>query len=430
MITLFEHEVSSETLNSRDLFALERLNRAAGVELLGLVPEHGNLKLKSKEYVGTIRLKHQTVQVLPKMYEEAAGEGKENGRAQQATANLLHLLSWAGQVPIREQDIAPLLKRNLNWFEILTRLFVTHLLEEWQTGAYRTYRTIEDNLPALKGKWRMNEQLHRPERKHLFAVAYDEFTADNPLNRVFRYVVERLRHLANDAENRRRLEVARQWLESVTLLPAISTAECEAIPLTRLNQRYGPLLNLARLFLEARSLQMTAGEQTAFAFVFDMNALYEGFVVSFIRKNRAAVLPETLASCELLPQAQGAARYLARLDGRDAFRLKPDLAFQVQESFPLLLDTKYKRLDGSDLRLGVSQADFYQMYAYARRYDCKNVILLYPKTADMPVDLRARFQLRDTGGEIRVETLDITVDLGSPTGREQLKQQLKAILEN
>jgi 5-methylcytosine-specific restriction enzyme subunit McrC len=82
------------------------------------------------------------------------------------------------QLPIREYNLAPLLKRRNDWFEVLTRFFASHLLEEWQRGAYRNYQIVEEDLSVLKGKWRIADQLHHPLRQHIFAVAYDEFTAD------------------------------------------------------------------------------------------------------------------------------------------------------------------------------------------------------------------------------------------------------------
>ena len=36
-----------------------------------------------------------------------------------------------------------------------------HLAEEWQRGAHRDYQDVEAELPILKGKWRMGEQLRR-----------------------------------------------------------------------------------------------------------------------------------------------------------------------------------------------------------------------------------------------------------------------------
>ena len=106
---------------------------------------------------------------------------------------------------LREHALASLLRRPMDWLEVLTRLFATHLKEEWQRGPCRTYQTVEAEVPVLKGKWRLTEQVRRPERKHRFAVAHDEFQTDNVLNRLFRFVVERLLRLTGDAANRRLL---------------------------------------------------------------------------------------------------------------------------------------------------------------------------------------------------------------------------------
>jgi len=46
-----------------------------------------------------------------------------------------------------------------------------------------------------------------------------------------------------------------------------------------------------------------------------------------------------------------------------------------------LIDTKWKLLDRSAAHNGVPQTDMYQMYAYAKEYDCPLVILLFPRHA-------------------------------------------------
>jgi len=254
VITLFEHESRPFDWQDRDLAAIDRLNRYTGTDILRATVRGRQKEVKAAQHVGVVRLGHRTLQILPKIYRspEAADE-KE--RAREATRNLLYMLEVAGQLPVREHALAALFRRDLDWFEILTWFFATHLADEWQRGAYRGYQVVEDELPTLKGKWRIAEQLRRPERKHLFAVAYDEFTADNALNRVFRFVVERLWHLTRDAENRRRLGDLRQWMDEVTLLPSVTAAQAVPTLLTRLNQHYEPLLNLARLFLDGGALQ-------------------------------------------------------------------------------------------------------------------------------------------------------------------------------
>ncbi len=66
------------------------------------------------------------------------------------------------------------------------------------------------------------------------------------------------------------------------------------------------------------------------------------------------------------------------------FRLEPDLLLQ-QGQQAWVLDTKWKRLDSADLqnKYGLSQADFYQLFAYGQKYLAGRVemALIYPMTA-------------------------------------------------
>ena len=198
-ITLFEHDTQEFDWTDKDRAALDRLAQNAGAELLRAAVRGGRKVLVATQHVGVFRLGNRTLQVLPKIYQSSATTDARQ-RAKEATKNLLHMLHIANDVPIREQGLASLLRRDMDWFEILTRLFATHLREEWERGASRGYLLVEDDLPTLKGKWRIAEQIRHPGRDHLLAVAYDEFTADIPLNRVFRFVVERLWSITRDSE--------------------------------------------------------------------------------------------------------------------------------------------------------------------------------------------------------------------------------------
>ena len=295
-LTLFEHEFREFDWTERDIISLERLRRAAGAAVLSADVRAGRRGLRASQHVGVVRLGGRTVQVLPKIHRAGAADEKEH--AADATRNLLCMLAEAGRLPASEHALAPLLRRGGDWFEILTHLFATHLSAEWRRGAHRFYQTVEDETPVLKGKWRVAEQLRRPARRHLFPVVFDEFTADNPLNRVFRFVVEHLRRLTRDDSNRRALGELRQWMEEVTLLLHVGASDAPPLLLTRLNRRFEPLLNLARLFLEGGSLQLAARDFDTFSFVFDMNQLFEAFLVNFIRRRRDSILPDELQSCE------------------------------------------------------------------------------------------------------------------------------------
>ncbi len=85
---------------------------------------------------------------------------------------------------------------------------------------------------------------------------------------------------------------------------------------------------------------------------------------------------------------------------------------------------KYKLLDASSGRLGVAPSDFYQMMAYAHRFACPHVLLLYPQMSSMPDPLRHTFHLVGSPAHITVHTIDLCRDLTSPASRSLLIAEL------
>lgn len=425
-ITLFEHEAIAFDWTDQDARCLDRLNRRLGADILRPTMAGAIRHLQAQQHIGVVRLGAQTIQVLPKIYRSEA-IATEQDRSLAAMQNLFHLLSYAIRVPVRESGIASLAQQSSNWLELLTRLFAQHLLKEWLHGAHRQYQIIEETLPVLRGKWRISEQLKYFVSKHVFAVAHDEFMADNSLNRILRFVVERLWRLSRDGRNRRILSEIRHRMEQVTLLPSVTAEAADAIILTYLNARYAPLLNLARFFLRGWAPHLASGRTGTFAFVVDMNQVFEAFIVNFICRHRDVILPDELQTADLLGQSVGAARYLAHVGGQQVFRLRPDLACREGQRFLVLVDAKYKRLNPTEAGAGIAQADFYQMYAYAHRYHSEQVILLYPQTAEVAAPLQRTFDLSDCEATIVAATVDLRGDLGSAEIRKQLINRLKVL---
>ncbi|WP_204140905.1 McrC family protein [Halomicronema sp. CCY15110] len=414
----------TDNLTDRDVRLLNRLSQTAGQELLKPIIRQGQVCFQARQFVGIVRLGNRTLQILPKIYQS---EERDVSIAE-ASRNLLWMLDYAGHLSIKENDLAAM-QQAQDWFEILIYFFATHLKRQWLRGAPRNYQAVDAVLPVLKGKWRIPAQMRRPEQKHRFAVTYDEFTTDNPLNRIFRYVVELLWKLTRDGNNRQLLSDLRYWMDEVTLLPAIALQDAQTVKLTRLNQQYEPLLNLAMLFLQNLGLELSAHDQTAFAFLFDMNQLFEGFLTGFLQRHRREILPAALSDCQLLPQGRQAVCHLAQVQNRRVFRLKPDLVLRDRDYYPRLLDFKYKRLNPSDRKLGISEADFYQMYAYLNRFQAPQVTLVYPQTAGMAAPIRSCFSLEGSSGEIRAVTVNLLRDLTAKGAHKELIAELRQILE-
>lgn len=427
-LTLFEHQCTTDfNWTNAEMTKLSHLNGAVSAPVLNAVVKNGKRELQASEQVGVVRFGNRSVNILPKIY-RTNGFSDQETTVREATENLRCLLAYAGNLKISESEIASLQTNKLDWFEILTKLFASHLLAEWRRGAMQGYQSVADELPVLKGKWRFNEQMRRPAVKHIFSVAFDEFTADNRLNRVFRFVVEKLWRITGNASNKKLLGDLRSVLDEVTLLPNVSVADADKSILNRTNSRFAPLLNLARLFLNGGALQLAGGDTESFAFVFDMNQLFELFLCEFIKRHREELLPDELKDCDLLAQTKGATRFLALHEAKAVFRLKPDLSFRrADKTFPLIIDAKYKRLKEQDRWRGVLPADFYQMHAYAHRYECPRVLLIYPQTAEMQNSLRAVFRLQNSNVIIKAATINLRLRLSQKSERKKLITELRNI---
>lgn len=429
LITLFEHETTKNFgWSESDLIAVTKMNSEIGANVLSPVVKFGKKELKAAEYVGVVRFGKRSIQILPKIY-RSSSSNSDAQIATQSSRNLLKLLSYAGDFPFKESEVNSLLKMQNDWFEILIHLFSKRLHEEWRTGANRNYQPVDETLPVLKGRWKIASHIKNPIRKTSFDVIYDEFTVDNPLNRLFRFVVEKLLRLTGNLNNKQTLSELKSFMEDVQLVPHISKSEIDSINLTRMNARYEMLLNLAKLFLENRSIQMAHGKLDTFSFVFNMNYLFENFIAEFIRRNKKLILNENWQAIDIFPQARGTSRYLATSDNRNYFSLKPDIVFKRKDNnVPLILDTKYKRVGTNLNSLGIAQSDFYQMHAYAHRYNCEKIILLYPQDIDSGKPFRKQFNLTGTAITIETASVNMQINLSSKNDRQNLIEELKEIL--
>ncbi len=401
--TLYEYQSMSYQamgigVNHAFVEALEALNVQYGADLIQ-VKRHG---IQATQYVGMIQSRHGSLNILPKVDRDIDGE-------QAAVRNLITMLCYAYDLPLSAQSDASLKTGQGSWFEVLTGLFAQQLYDQLRQGIERVYVTIEERSPALKGRWLLEQQLTRhPHIRHAFDVRYDDFMSDTPLNRVFRYVTELLIGVSRAAKNQRLLAEIQTLLEPVTLSPRITSEDLNHIIFTRLNERFYPAFQIARLLIESMTQVMQSGAAPLTAFVFDMNVLFESFVARFLAKHWREIAGKSHKSFSVQAQMQGEKTlYLAqREDHAPAFKLIPDLLLRdSQHQVSLVMDTKYKRLDASTRKLEISQGDVYQMLAYANRFGCSRVLLLYPSNQGQVID--SKFSILNSEITIDVRTINV-----------------------
>lgn len=396
VITLFEQQAvpyHALGLSSSDplLEVLERINQDQGKEIIRLERK----ALRTFQYVGVIQTERCTIQILPKIdYDPRIGTASssvllsEKSAEITAARNLIYMLIHTRNLKLHHLTLASLGTVQAGWFEMLTRLFADELLIQLKQGYHLDYVVQEDLLPYLRGRWNVTRQFVRyPDLSGGLDVAYDEYLPDTPLNRIFRLAVRQMQLITRDSENRRRLAELDDLLQPVQI-PTSASAYLDKIHFTRLSERFKGAFDLARLFLLGQSVHLLAGAQQAWAFVLDMNQLFEAFVTSLLQSNRIRIIPPQWKETVIETQGGRVPKYLARPNYSNAkpfSQIKPDILIKRGSTPFLIIDAKNKVLSHQPVYASIAEDDLYQMVAYATRLRCPNVLLLYPRAKNTNV---------------------------------------------
>lgn len=430
VLTLFEHEAAPAGLPDPVVEGLVAL-RLNGHELF--VPTARSFRATS--FVGVVQRGNYVVQVLPKMYHRSLEGGSRSEKVAHATANLLFLLAYTEKLEVSLPEIARLDPWRSPLSELLYWLFAHQLWDAAHREPLRGYVEREERLGVIRGRWLVARQLRRPDswRGDLFDVLHEEFTANNPPNRLLKATVGLVSRWAKRGETQKALSHLRMILDDVS----------EAVPqpgdfsraerwmdryrwCAKEKKIYRAILNLAQVFWQSGGWQWKVGPSQGFVWMFDMNQLFEEFVAAFIRRH----LGERLRAWEWKMYPQRGDRYLLwdQQQGTRCLRLIPDIRFEnAQGETALVIDTKYKMLNQGEQICGVQGADVYQMFAYKERYNCPRVILLYPQD-----DAEVRMSFADEPGArpwLYVYTVNLQRDFLQAREREALMRELSTILQ-
>ena len=323
-------------------------------------------------YVGVIRAPDgYQIEVLPKVGKAIGGGAAE---ARQLLIEMLCCLHDFRHVRI---DSAKLSATRMPLLEIFITEFLRAVEKIVKRGLRSDYRQRQDNLLALRGKLLMSTHLRQNLfRADRFFTEHDEFSTDRPENRLLRAALQRVFTLAKSQGNQqlaRELEFVFADVSSSTQ----TTIDFQQVRLDRGMGYYGDALAWARLILGDESPLTGSGRHSAPSLLFPMEAVFEAFVAKHIPRQLTA---------PLMVKTQARSHHLVRHLEQNWFRLKPDLLIRDEDRDLLVLDTKWKLLDGLKAngteKYGLSQADFYQLQAYGLSYldGVGDVVLIYPRT--------------------------------------------------
>jgi len=339
---------------------------------LRLTQRRGRRSVQVTSYVGVIRAPdgHQ-IEVLPKVGKSIGGGDKE------ARQLLIEMLRCLGGFRHVQTDSATLAAARMPLLEVFIGEFLRAVEHIVKRGLRSDYTSRNDNLFALRGKLLVSQHLRQNLcRADRFFTGHDEFSTNRPENRLLHSALRCTLLLSASQANQ---QLARELCFVFADVPPSSQfgLDFQRVRLDRGMGHYADALAWARLILEDESPLTGTGGNRAPSLLFPMEAVFEAFVAKHLARQLAQ--PFTL-------KTQARSFSLVSHQGQNWFWLKPDLLVRESVSNKLVLDTKWKLIDGARAngtdKYGLAQSDFYQMHAYGQCYlsGGGNLALVYPKT--------------------------------------------------
>lgn len=332
----------------------------------------GNV-IQARNYVGLVQLESGfQVQILPKI--DMVDETNENHSTRHVLIDMLRCMK---DFPGKIFTTANLRTESMNLYEIFINMYVVQVSELTKRGLKSTYVNTEDNLSVYKGKLIFNKHIKANlAHEERFYVSYDEYSQNRAENRLIKATLLKLQRLSTSSNN---LKLIRQLLTYFELVDVSVNYDKDfaKVVIDRNTKDYESIMEWSKVFLTNKSFSTFSGDRKARALLFPMEKLYESYV--------AQKMEYIFAEVDLDVSVQDRKYHLFKEDKREVFGLQPDIVVSTIDTHTkkfrpfVIMDTKWKRLyDSPDNNYGISQADMYQMFAYSKKYDVKNIWLLYP----------------------------------------------------
>ena len=344
-----------------------------------------NNRLRAQNYVGIIETRRGTVvEILPKVDFAEDAENEDTDKTKRVFFKMLR--SWRGLKSLAQFNESHInAVRRFNMLEVFFHLFLNNLVLLTQRGLARHYHPVEDNLPCLRGRILFPPHIRENSANRArFYVGYDEFSANRPANRLIHSTIHKLIGFARQPRNQQLLHQLRIFFSDIPQSANLkSDWEQHRHWMDRSTQHYSAVMQWVGLFLFGHGLITFAGKYVNQALLFPMWEVFEDFVAACFRRHQQ----------QFFVREQGPQKPLASIDGKGVFQMKPDICLMSGDKKKFILDAKWKRIneDGDNLKHGISQADMYQLFAYGKKYGCKQVALVYPKTEQFQKELQYKF---------------------------------------
>lgn len=364
----------------------------------------GHRSLKFGPFCGVLQTEQLAIEILPKI--DYGSDSSEDMRGL-----LVAMLLRAGELGAKRVGDADLGQQHSHLLDVFIEDFCGQVKSALRGGAIARYSERTENLNAIRGRLELTEHLRANafDRSHLLC-RFDERSIDNPYNRALKGVLRVLLGFALSPRTRAMVAAFLHRFDEVSDC-RVTVRDIDRLRFDRTIRHWEPVFARAHWLLSGLYPDARTGDAAGLALLFNMEKLFE--TVLRLRIRHAS---EVQAGARLTVGLPSPVKNLATA----GFQLRPDVTVQSGDECVAIFDAKWKRLDLAEPNSGVSSADAYQMNAYASRYRCKRLALVYPASRDCPPGRITEFVLmteeRPVLDVVAVDVRELAFGSGIPAG--------------
>ncbi|MCG2462049.1 McrC family protein [Flavobacteriaceae bacterium F89] len=359
-ICVFEHQTIVLNQKFEEGVVFDQTKLDAFVRFFGKgVPYYGLIRngIQFNEYVGAIQVGNTLISVLPKADKQQKEDEAEKKKWNQVLIDMLRAIYG---FDVKAPSSSHLKIKNNSVLDLYFELFVkeTEYLLHW--GLVKKYRKTDGNLKALKGSLQFSKQVSKNVvHKERFFTRHSTYDTKHLLHIVLYKTIQILKRINTNPALVGRINAL---LLNFPEMPKEKITESifDKLVFNRKTMRYRKSIEIARLILLHYHPDLSKGRDDVLALMFDMNTLWEQFVLVSLKKSK-----------ELKVSGQDS-RYFWKPEGEKRRSIRPDITVSTIGG-NYVLDTKWKLVSSKP-----SIEDIRQMYAYHHYFEAKKVALLYP----------------------------------------------------
>lgn len=307
--------------------------------------------IRFKSYVGVIQIDDLVIEILPKI-----GKVKLSVNWRDV---LVEMLKATDQLKVNQLDNARVDKQSYHLLDIYFDLFIQEIESLMRHGLIKQYYKETKNTLALKGKIEfaahIRKNLVHQERFYTSHQVYDKNHIIHQILHCALSIIEKLSKGTYRYGQCKSVQLNFPEVQNIV----VNEHTFNRVKHSRKTEPYKTVLAIARLIILKYSPNVKAGTEEMLALLFNMNDLWERYVLA---KLKSAAKDWTIQGQE------------SKLFWKTKM-LRPDIILKNDTTGDrFIIDTKWKiysydRITSNDLR---------QIYVYSDYWDAKGGMLLYP----------------------------------------------------